>query len=777
MSSDFMSGVWTVINGIWLTIDAIIYSFITFLYQVFLMLARAEIFTTEMIENFTQKVYLIVGVVMLFVIAYSLLMWMINPDGSGEKGAASPSKFVGDILKALVLMALVPSIFRFAYTLQNTIIDENIIGKLILGVTSSQSFEVEQNDIKTYGQILAAESFQAFFYPAQGYDAETIEKPGEATNEGSGTFTLADALLRVQQTGNFHLLRDYAQNVTSGQITYMWLISSAAGVFLLYVIFSFCLDLGVRAVKLGFMQLMAPVPIMSLILPGSKGKEIFNSWVKKTLSYYAEVFIRIVIVFLGLFLISNISSIWDNLMSVTDGYNLSFGVPVVVKVLLIMGIVAFMRQAPKLISELFGLNGDGIKLGIGEKLADGGALMAAGLAGSAITGLGRNAVNAYKNGRAKWNEAKKLEKGQGRGKAMAGAFFGTAGNMLRSGAAGTVSGAARGAWRNKGSRSFSDLKTNTAAANTATTDARRNREIFNANRESGAYGAAGKLPIIGAALAHGQDFRDGVGRHFGAGESAEALDQKKSIYDKLFSTSKGTTDILANKEQWKKAEEEQGTARGNYIGKYSDQERKTFEKDWSPAYADNLSKVRSEEAQRIMTARSEGRDVTRRSDDELEAIAKNRTAKSLNISDIDGISSAYQEVLNKDALMKGVEQSLIKAKTGDLMTNMGILQAQLTVNKDEFNDLMQQADFKRLYDDIEKKSDGTFVEYEYKSTADLTGDELKAAEEHNEKVYKQAEAIFRLMDGTKGKIFKRMQGEIEAKKTLLGEKKKAEEKK
>ena len=70
--------------NILLFLDGIIYSFIDKLYQLFMALASARILTEENIQHFMDRIYIVLGVIMLFVLAYSILMSIINPDNMNK---------------------------------------------------------------------------------------------------------------------------------------------------------------------------------------------------------------------------------------------------------------------------------------------------------------------------------------------------------------------------------------------------------------------------------------------------------------------------------------------------------------------------------------------------------------------------------------------------------------------------------------------------------------------------------------------------------------------
>ena len=61
-----------------------------------------------------SRIYVIIGVIVLFLVAYSLLKSMVNPD-EAFKGKKSPVNIIKDVLISIVLISIVPYIFDFAF--------------------------------------------------------------------------------------------------------------------------------------------------------------------------------------------------------------------------------------------------------------------------------------------------------------------------------------------------------------------------------------------------------------------------------------------------------------------------------------------------------------------------------------------------------------------------------------------------------------------------------------------------------------------------------------
>lgn len=456
--------------NILLFLDGIIYSFIDKLYQLFMALASARILTEDNIQHFMDRIYIVLGVIMLFVLAYSILMSIINPDNM-NKSENGTGKIVKNIVISLVFLALTPAVFNILYRVQDVTLQTGVIGKLILGDTNdsasqsqdfgsvefqdeegnvtsqsvgSYSAEFDDSVYKYGGRTFAYEMFYAFFQPAAGVNPEDIKAenaanyvpgllvggtsavcalgvglafvPGVNVTIGAGllatcvagvagagwnlkelifnsqTITLAEARNMALSDGNFGVFAAFTENVKNGEINYSALISTIAGLIALYVLFSFCIDLGLRAAKLAYFQMIAPIPILFKIVP--KGGKVFDTWLKKVTSTFFEVFVRIFIIYFVIYLICKLPDLagdfWGNSLTgdVPDG-----AIALLARAFILLGLIVFAKQAPKLIGEMFGINGGGIKLGIREKLADGGVMRGGAALGAGVQTAIRNFNN------------------------------------------------------------------------------------------------------------------------------------------------------------------------------------------------------------------------------------------------------------------------------------------------------------------------------------------------------------------------------------------------
>ena len=381
----------SILSGISLGIDSLVYQLLGYAYNLFNVIASARVLSQDTLATLANRVYIIIGVIALFLVAYALLTAIIDPD-KASKGDTSLGKIIPNIAIAIVAIALVPTIFTYAYRIQKDILCDNLIAKWIL-----DSNPISSDDSGAY---LATTLFQSFYYPKvsstdekANNDSTGITSEEEyntrlqniTDSEGQPLSTAFDSARKGEKTlgdalGNFN------ENIKNKEIGYFMIVSTLAGGFCVYVLINYCFDAAKRAIKLAYLQLIAPLPILTIIIPGQK--KIFQNWLKKTISCFTEIFVRIFVIVIVAFIAENLPNLVFNMSSMfNDGYGcvteIGLVTALLVKALLILRLFAFAKEAPKLISDITGFDSKGFKLGISDRLKESGPI------GGAIDKLGK----------------------------------------------------------------------------------------------------------------------------------------------------------------------------------------------------------------------------------------------------------------------------------------------------------------------------------------------------------------------------------------------------
>lgn len=165
-------------------------------------------------------------------------------------------------------------------------------------------------------------------------------------------------------------------------VDYKMGISTAVGVGTLYLLLMFCIDIAVRSVKLGFLQMIAPIPILSYCDPKSGKDGMFKKWTTMCVKTYLDLFIRLFALYFGIYVITLIGRFRD----VATGEIVSGWL---VSIFMIIGILIFVKKLPDILKESLGLDGGTFK---DFKLNPLKRIEEDALGGKAIAGVGKKAV-------------------------------------------------------------------------------------------------------------------------------------------------------------------------------------------------------------------------------------------------------------------------------------------------------------------------------------------------------------------------------------------------
>lgn len=330
--------------GILLTIDYVIYLAINLCYQLFEVVSKVEVFTAENIGIISRRIYTIIGIVMLFVFAYNIILGIVDPD-SLNKGDKSVQNIVKNTVISVVLITLFPLICEYMQTFQDHIVENNTIGNLIMGSTVSDTGE---NGSGKGALNVSTTIFTAFYHPLnENGEAVTLTECETSSAKLCPRYKeLADKSKNsIVDLHNFMQDSDLKNGIAEDNMEYLFPLSTIAGVVAAYLFLSFSLDLGVRAAKLGALKLIAPIPIFLRITKPKGGP--FDKWFSEFTKTYLQVFERIIIINFAMLLISFVSDV--NIFA-TDG---NFLINAIATVVVILGILKFAKDAPKLIEEIF----------------------------------------------------------------------------------------------------------------------------------------------------------------------------------------------------------------------------------------------------------------------------------------------------------------------------------------------------------------------------------------------------------------------------------------
>lgn len=496
-----------------ITITLPFYELSETLFKIFFALARGQVVSPEKYQLILNNFYIIIGIVMLFVTAFALLKMLVNPDDQ-KNGTSVIKKMIINFITSVAIIVLLPTIFGFMFDIQTSVIDYNLLGNIFgLGTANKDDCNIggcPASEAEQQAMVVVNSIYLAFFnvdpsrtvmeipedvegveidqpcYSSQKHlevcQAEILDNEHDEYGR-----TFRDYIKQVNESGNIGLYTNLSDAVTTNHIKLSFFLSLIAGCILVYVVFSYCFDMALRLIKLVFYQMIAPVPILLRIIPEGKASGAFSQWVKIVLSCYFEVYVRLLVIYFVLWLCKGIDGF---LAPVLDQLNCSPIASMLATAFVFLGLIMFMKQAPKLIGDITGIDTGGMKLGIKEKLADSGLFAAGAIVGGGVTAGIRNAVAAKQSGKGFW---------KGAGSTIAGMTSGA----FRSGRAGL------------GAKSFKDMST--AAGSGA-------RGATNARDKRAAYKASHGGTVTGAMFGHAEDMYASVKSWAGFGTNDAVLE-------------------------------------------------------------------------------------------------------------------------------------------------------------------------------------------------------------------------------------------------------------
>ncbi len=363
-------------------IDTGIYSLIEGLFQLIIDLANVRIFNDSVISDFAGRIYVILGLIMVFKLMISFIQLIVNPEKMDDK-----EQGVANILKrvifSIVLIVLVPLIFDLARTVQDYVVP--VIPKVLLGRSSAnENSELVMADA---GRVMAFRTYLAFF----DYD-------NPACNDGSINEAASiygdDILIFNVSTAHEHILDTDDTCSTDEQgykYRYTLIAPTFVGGYLIFTLVSIAVYIAIRALKLSICEFIAPIPIASYIDPKTS-KQAFDSWVKITIQTYLDLFISLIGVYFIAFVLKTLFENPETLTAMYGKLGGSVKRGTFVTIFIIIGLLKFAKEFPKFVTNLLGFKegsgilGDVLKMAGGLASATGGAIV--GGAGNIIAGKG-----------------------------------------------------------------------------------------------------------------------------------------------------------------------------------------------------------------------------------------------------------------------------------------------------------------------------------------------------------------------------------------------------
>ena len=350
-----------------------VYSLIVYVYKIFYSVATTEFLNNDIIQELSANIYVLVSAVMLFAFSVTILSAIVNPDLLTDNKKGVTALFKRSII-ALVLMVLVPFGFDELYKIQDSVMTNSLIERIVVGISyecdSDSGTDCEKGG--NGGQVIAGKLISSVLYPEEKLAdsdgeikvpaniSESYQKMISENIRYMGAIAKNINVTVDGSGGNDNQALKWSFDDDAYAFHFDGLLAVVVGLIVLYILIIYAIDVAVRVFKLAFLELTAPISIVAYVGVGDK---MLSSWFKELGKTYAELFVRIVAIAFYLFLIHNLDSFMDNFTSPDSDWTF------VLKVFIMIGMLIFVKQVPDMIGRIFGVD---IKLkgGIAGRLGD-----------------------------------------------------------------------------------------------------------------------------------------------------------------------------------------------------------------------------------------------------------------------------------------------------------------------------------------------------------------------------------------------------------------------
>ena len=359
---------------------------------------------TDVFNNIYQRIYIVLGIFMAFKLSFSFFQYIINPDQVNGKSDNGVSKIFFRVILMLGALILLPSLLfgsgsedGLLSRAQNAFLP--MLPRIIFGSDGVNGTNFSGDITKTVedaSKEITVTTLSGFFRPSEDLDSKC----------GPGSF---------KNTPQIKSLEDFSSNINKKcaivyyRYSYTWGISTIVGVLVLALFLGITLDIAKRIFKLLVLEIIAPIPIMSLIDPKGSKDGAFGHWSKSLINTFLDIFFKMGLLYLIIVLIhmiveANASGGLFKDFPQEQGFR-----GVYLTIFLILGLIFFAKEAPKFIKDAMGIKDSGGGLFEDVKAVG----KAAGLVGGAAVGTAGIIGSGIASGRASYMSDEENGKGHG----------------------------------------------------------------------------------------------------------------------------------------------------------------------------------------------------------------------------------------------------------------------------------------------------------------------------------------------------------------------------
>ena len=408
------------LRGVVMLLVKAVFGFVELFYQVFMVLAKHPILDlNDLTTQLFSKISMVIAIFMIFKVSISILQNIADPSKAFDASKGIGSLFKRMVTALAIMTLLIPlnftqtSTFNNSYAeniqkqgilfgtlteLQNRILNQNVIEKLVLGNYDKDGTTSDSKQIVNDSKRFATTVFLQFIYVNRVSDnckqeaqkklpdvykikeenaSSDVDVDKEETSYGviTGTGSIYNATCKPAEGSAPIFGKKYYAFVLNG------ITALLAGLALAYLLLVSSVDIALRSIKLVLLRVISPIPIISYAAPGSTEKtDMLQTWSQTLVKVYIDLFIRLALMMLTVVIIQSLTK---NGLAF-EGFG-EYG-PLVGVMALILGIgsvLMFVKEGPKFIADALGIKDSGFSFGSAKGLLGVGAayggLKAAGL--------------------------------------------------------------------------------------------------------------------------------------------------------------------------------------------------------------------------------------------------------------------------------------------------------------------------------------------------------------------------------------------------------------
>ena len=322
--------------------DEIVYSLVAYSYKLFMLMTQLNLnIVYQLASPIVDRVKALIMVFILFKLAVTLISYLLKP----EEATKGTSKLITNIVVAVCLLISYDFIFELGNDLSMILLgstdesayqilespgnDSGLIAKFIFGSNPAVQ------DTENFGVYLAASTLNIFLHDING--------------TGVASQIYSDILGNSADSIDFSTIKNLNTEINR-TVEYHWpVVSTIVGAYLIYTIVTISIQIGVRMFKLLLLQIVAPIPICSIVSDGIKGKS-FSSYMKLYLSTLLDAVIRVAAMYLATAFVGTFYNLIlsGNLFSTNSTITQNL-----VLIIVILAIYQFVKKLPDFLKQIF----------------------------------------------------------------------------------------------------------------------------------------------------------------------------------------------------------------------------------------------------------------------------------------------------------------------------------------------------------------------------------------------------------------------------------------